>query len=157
MAVKKLAKKITKPKSKAVKKPTTTKGKSTTVPTKKTAKKRKATTSRAKAGVDFPVGSDMAVVFEEVCQGGSSRRDVLERIRQRFDGKTTASGNPKPASTILNQVVTRAKNAGFEIEETWRVVPTKTTSTVKPSKVDGKPKGKAVKKPGLKGKKTKKG
>lgn len=74
-------------------------------------------------GVNFREDSDLAIVWEEVQKGGSSRREVAENCRKRFEGRTTASGKPKPVSTLLNQVVSRALASGYVIKESWQIVP----------------------------------
>lgn len=86
--------------------------------------RQKATPTRQRGkGIDFAPGSDLAVVWEEILKGGSSRREVLARIHERFKGATTRGGNPKPAATIMNQVIARALDAGYTVEESWRLVP----------------------------------
>lgn len=124
---------------------------------KKTTKKVTTGTVERKrpAGVDFPAGTDMAVVWEQVKKGGESRHEVLENCRQAFNGQTTTSGNPKPVSTILNQVLSRAKEAGYVIKQSWKVIPGDGVKAA-PSKKDDSTK-KAVKKaakPTAKGKKV---
>lgn len=94
--------------------------------------------STAKAGkasaptmsIDFHEGTDMKTAFEEVLKGGASRAEVSARLAAMWADNKTRNGNVKPVSTILNHVVRRAKANGYQIVQTWQVVPPNEESPV---------------------------
>lgn len=87
-----------------------------------TAKPRKQQKPRESRGMKFNVGSDMALAFEELQRGGQTRTEVNARIMERFGETKTRAGNPKPVTTIVNQVLRRALENGWTVEASWRLV-----------------------------------
>lgn len=130
-AVKKASKKVV-AKKKGVKKvaPGVVKKASLKTTTKKATPKR----TLEDMGVDFAAGSDMAIAWEIIQEGGESRQDVAKKLEAKFGDRTTRNGKPKPISTIMHQVIKRALASGYVMEQQWRMVPG--PSTTAPSTSD---------------------
>lgn len=99
--------------------------------------KREAVGRRPTTGVDFQEGSDAKTVFEFMLAGGDTRAAITAALQDHYKDQTTRGGQPKPVTTIMNAVLTRALNAGYTIESHWRLVkdPNAKKSTVdKPAK-----------------------
>lgn len=73
--------------------------------------------------LNFANGSDMALAFEELQRGGATRTEVNRRIMERFADARTKRGNPKPVTTIVNQVLKRAAENGWTVQAMWHLVP----------------------------------
>lgn len=100
-------------------------GKKTVKPSKvlSTPKKKAAAKKAAVVGpLKFAPESDLAIAYEEMLTGGEDRLAVHHRIAERFKDSTTAGGNPKPVSTIMNQVARRAAESGHTVKSEWRLM-----------------------------------
>jgi hypothetical protein len=71
----------------------------------------------------FRPGSDVAIVLEELIRGGDNKHDVANRIARRLEDRRTKGGNPKPVSTVMNQVQSQMTARGFTVQSGWRLVP----------------------------------
>lgn len=71
----------------------------------------------------FRKGSDISVVLAELLKGGESKHHVATRISEVFEGRQTKGGNPKPVSTVMNQVENLMRARGFQVESSWKLVP----------------------------------
>lgn len=104
-----------------------------TAPVKKAAKKaagrskavatRTAPAKRTETqGTNFRPGSDAEFIFHEALKGGTSRQEVVTRVKEHYKEQPTRNGGPKPVSTVLNQVIRRALSTGdYEIVESWKL------------------------------------
>ena len=86
---------------------------------------------RPTIGVNFRPGSDAEVVWGFIQAGGASRKEVQEKIEAHFAGVVTRGGQPKPISTVMNQVIRRAVADGWVFDSTWKMVKPDAAPTAK--------------------------
>lgn len=101
--------------------------------TKSTATKKEAAASPKKPGLNvrgeksehgYVIGSALNDVAEAVVAGGTTRQDVLEKLRASANN-LTASGKERNWSVAMSTVLRQMYEAGYTVEATWRVVPPK--------------------------------
>jgi hypothetical protein len=128
--------------TKVIKKP----GKKVLKPSQKNARARRSPSM----SINFGEGTDMKVAFEEALRGGSSRSDVTNRLAEMWKDHKTRSGKDKPVSTVINHVVRRARENGYEIQQTWKLVKVDDSSAAEQTQLPGTRKiaRKTIRKPG---------
>lgn len=65
--------------------------------------------------------SDLSMALREMITGGTSRQEVLHRVRANLEQSTTRNGRTKPASTIMNHALNRAEAHGYRVVSTWKL------------------------------------
>jgi len=111
---------------------------SSTRPTKKTTAKK--TTSRnvkkvakpaSKRGganremdevTGFAVGTDSQFIAEALMEGGETRQDIIDWLKDNLDGETR-NGTEKPVANLLAGVYNKLLARGFTVESSFRLVP----------------------------------
>lgn len=78
---------------------------------------------RVAHGVNFLPGSDFATVFSAMLDGSDSRVAITRSLQDYFSGTQTRGGKPKPVTTIMNSVLTRALDSGYTIDSHWKLIP----------------------------------
>ena len=127
----KTATKATEVKPRATKRPTAkaTKAKATEVKPKAKANAsaaEKTTTPRELNVHGFTPGGDSALIVDALVAGGASRKEVNENAAaaiEKANGLTTRSGGEKNIPSLTSAILSRLRDRGYTIEESWRVVP----------------------------------
>jgi hypothetical protein len=70
----------------------------------------------------FGVGTDSDVMIKEAMKGGSTRPEVIARIRAKLP-KETASGSTKPVANVFASVLKKKLDQGYYIESNWVLRP----------------------------------
>jgi hypothetical protein len=81
----------------------------------------------------FVVGSDSSKIVAELLAGGSGRGEVSARIESILNG-STRYGNDKNVSSLISGLLTRLKERGYTVEQTWRLVPPTASAPQKAAK-----------------------
>lgn len=83
--------------------------------------------ARARAAMMPPINpagdSDLSLAMREMIKGGKTRQEVMHRVRDQLNGKATRNGKPKPVSTIMNHALNRAEAHGYQVVQSWILVP----------------------------------
>lgn len=125
---KKTAAKKTATKAPAAKKATATKAVAKKVPAKKTAAATSGTKQTQKAWGDFNihgyrVGTDSAIIVDELIKGGKGRTEVTERIAKKLPSTETRGGQSKNIPSLISGLLARLEEGGYKVEQSWVVVP----------------------------------
>lgn len=71
----------------------------------------------------YTMGSDLQLAWDIVKEGGPNRGAIVDKLTEFFADSPTNSGKPKAVSTIVTQLVKRAKALGYTEESNWKLVP----------------------------------
>lgn len=73
----------------------------------------------------FTKGSDLSIVAGILVKGGKGRSDVTHKVERRFAKKTTRTGKPKNAHSLVAITLAKMQERGYKVEESWVVTPPK--------------------------------
>lgn len=76
----------------------------------------------------FQVGSDSALIAAALIEGGESRKDATAKAAkaiEKTNGLVARTGSPKNVASLTSGILGRLIEAGYTVEESFRVVPPK--------------------------------
>lgn len=102
-------------------------------PAKKTAAKnvKKVSKPKSKRGgstremdpvTGFAIGTDSQFIAEALIEGGQTRQDIIDWLRENMDTETR-TGTEKPISNLVAAVHNKLLDRGFTVEGSFRLVP----------------------------------
>lgn len=71
---------------------------------------------------NMSVGSDQYIIAYELMEGGSTRQEIVERLRTKID-PLTKSGTEKAIANLVSAVFNRLMKQGFLLEASYKVLP----------------------------------
>jgi hypothetical protein len=75
---------------------------------------------------NFLEGSDSSIAAHALVEGGASRAEINERVREELkktNGLKTRSGREKIVSTIVGNVFLKLVEQGYEVDSHWKLKP----------------------------------
>jgi phenylalanyl-tRNA synthetase alpha subunit len=90
---------------------------------KKAAGKIKSTMTQELNVYGFKIGSDSALIVDELIKGGKGRADVTARIEKKLPVKTTRNGEAKNVPSLIAGLLSRLREQGYKVEQTWKITP----------------------------------
>jgi hypothetical protein len=70
----------------------------------------------------FATGTDSQYIAETLMEGGESRQEIIETLREELDTETR-NGTEKPVANLVSGIVNKMLERGFTIESSYRLVP----------------------------------
>lgn len=70
----------------------------------------------------FAIGTDSHIIAEALVEGGESRQDIIEYLRENMNTETR-NGTEKPVANLVSAIINKMLDRGFTVESSYRLVP----------------------------------
>lgn len=82
----------------------------------------------------FAVGTDQHIIAEALMEGGETRGDIVESLREKLN-PLTRSGTEKPIPNLVSSVYNKLALSGFRLESHFQLLPPTTASKRKATRL----------------------